>query len=91
MGFFDAMRKLEKNINEAKYGTNAREMTDEDYASWDRALDMQSYRPKTREDVQRALKFRNPVRYRQVMGDIRWVEKQLKKMGLNPEDWRVLL
>jgi hypothetical protein len=47
--------------------------------------------PKTKESIQRALKMSNPVRWRQVQNDLKWVQKRMKKMGLNPEDARYIL
>lgn len=91
MGFFAKMRQLEKTINEAKYGSYPHDMNADDYAEWDRALDLAQHRPQTKAQVQQALRRVNPIRYRQVESDIQWVRKHLEKMGLNPEDWRVLL
>lgn len=45
----------------------------------------------TRESIRSAIKSRNPVRFNRMMRDFRWMQKQMKKMGLNPEDARWLL
>ena len=33
----------------------------------------------------------SPVRWKRMQRDFRWMQKQMKKMGLNPEDARWLL
>lgn len=91
MGFFQTMRKLEQHINESKYGSYPEDMTPEDYASWDEALDNRQHKPQTREQVNKALRRINPIKMRQIDGDIKWVKRQVKKMGMNPEDWRLFL
>lgn len=69
-----------------------RELTDEDRAGWNDALDRRAaMKPQTVESVRALIRQRNPIRWHQLQRDIKWVEKEMKKMGLNPEDARSIL
>jgi hypothetical protein len=69
-----------------------RNLSVEDYAGWDAALDARaSIPPRTVEQVRATIKMKNPIRWAQLQRDLRWVGKEMKKMGLNPEDARYLL
>lgn len=69
-----------------------RELTPEDRAGWNDALDRRaSMKPQTVESVRALIRQRNPIRWRQLQNDIKWVEKEMKKLGLNPEDARSIL
>lgn len=45
----------------------------------------------TRDEIIAYLEMRNPTRMWSLRRNYRWVQKQMKKMGLNPEDARELL
>lgn len=47
--------------------------------------------PKNKEEILLHLKQKNPVRMYRMKRDFRWMQRQMKKMGLNPEDARELL
>lgn len=48
-------------------------------------------KPRTRADIIAYIKKRDPHRWWRLNRDIKWIRKRLKKLGLNPEDWRELL
>lgn len=67
--------------------------TDEDRAGWFAAA---SERPRvpaltTRQQLHGYLFHKNPVRMRRLRSDFKWMQKELTKMGRNPEDARWLL
>lgn len=69
-----------------------RDLTAEDYASWDAALDARaSMAPRTIEQTRAIIRAKNPIRWMQLQRDLRWVAKEMKKMGLNPDEARYLL
>lgn len=47
--------------------------------------------PNTREAIRNCMKMDNPLRWRRITSDYRWMERQMKKYKLNPEDARWLL
>lgn len=63
---------------------------DSDISGW---LDAADKRPKehTRESIAQHIRRRNPIRWRNLQNDIKWVKKEMKKAGLNPEDWRYIV
>lgn len=95
MGVFKDILNIEvKKFFEDNDTSKPRDLTDEDRAGWADAQDARMsspMRPKTMEDVQRLIRNRNPIRWRQVRRDFRWVQKEMKKLGLNPEDARFIL
>lgn len=89
--FFRFMRQLETEYERNLYGTNRRDLDDDDRTSWDDALDEdRDSKPKNMAEVRRALKRYNKFKYNQMMRDYRWLQKQMKKMGHNPEDARYI-
>lgn len=85
--FLDSMRADDRTPNEKN------QLTDEDYVGFDAALDAraaQQLKPKNIEEVRTAIRRINPIKYRQVMSDYRWLQKQMQRLGLNPEDARYL-
>lgn len=70
-----------------------RDLTEEDRTGWQEAMDSreQSIKPRTIQDVQALLRHRNPIRWNQLRRDFRWMQKEMKRMGLNPEDARYIL
>lgn len=47
--------------------------------------------PLTQDQIISVLKLRNWVRWHRLQSDFKWLQKQYKKMGLNPDDARYLL
>lgn len=69
-----------------------RPLTEDDLQSWQDAVTKRpTGKAKTEEDVKALIRNRNPVRWWQLQRDFKWVQKEMKKMGLNPEDARFLL
>lgn len=70
-----------------------RNLTEDDRLSWyDAAGEREkAIRPQTVADVQALVRNRNPIRWYQLQSDFRWLKKQMKKLGLNPEDARYML
>jgi hypothetical protein len=71
-----------------------RPLTNEDHLSWQTAQDIRQSEPpapRTIEDARKRLQAANPVKYRFLKRDFKWAQKEMKKMGLNPEDARWLL
>jgi hypothetical protein len=72
-------------------GEPPRFLDDRDLSGWfNAAIEAQTSR-RTQEDIARHIKSRNPIRWRRLQRDLRWVKKEMKKLGLNPEDARWLL
>jgi hypothetical protein len=70
----------------------SRPLTEEDRLGWDTALNLQPRgNPRTFDSVRIQMRARNPVRFWQMQRDMRWLERQMKKAGYNPEDARFLL
>lgn len=59
--------------------------TDEEVSAWFRSAESNMRVAMT---VRRELQSRNKVRWNRLQGDFAWMKKELKKMGLNPEDAR---
>lgn len=71
-----------------------RDLTEADRIGWDVAMDQRAaskMRPQTREDIIRLIRNRNPLRWHGFVKDYKWVQKEMKKLGLNPDDARYLL
>lgn len=71
-----------------------RRLTDEDHDMWQEAAtlrEMDPPPPRTIEEVRAKLKASNPVRWWYLKRDFAWAKRQMKKLGLNPEDARWLL
>lgn len=79
----------------AQYRSHAtpRPVTEDEYDSWFAAAMEQDEPPKhlNRNQLLAALRLRNPVRMRRLRKDYAWMQRQLKKLGANPEDARWLL
>lgn len=67
--------------------------TDEDRAGWFAAATAQPRQPalSTVQQLHGYLFHKNPIRMRRLRSDFNWMQKELKKMGRNPEDARWLL
>jgi hypothetical protein len=67
-----------------------RDLTIDDRLAWNTAMeDRTSLR--TKEDIRKVMSNRNPVRFWQLQRDFKWLQRQMKKAGLNPEDARYIL
>lgn len=60
---------------------------------WGDPLDKRVSRPELRklEDVRQAVQKKSPRRWARIQRDYKWAEKQMLKLGLNPEDTRFIL
>lgn len=88
----DAWREAGEQINAPRGPVVPRDLTADDYASWDEALNARaSMNPRTVASVRNQIRGKNPIRWAQLQRDLRWVAKEMKKMGLNPEDARYIL
>ena len=67
-----------------------RKAMQEDFDGWFEAAEFQ-VGPRTRQTIIKALQKKNPHRMWRLRHDYRWVQKQMKKMGLDPNDARELL
>lgn len=66
-------------------GLEPRFPTEEEVKDWFRAA---KARERIAMTVRQELRSRNKVRWNRLQGDFAWMQKELKKMGLNPEDAR---
>ena len=91
MGLMDRLEALANP--QPKKSNRPRDLTPEDYAEWDAALNSraESIHPRNLAEVRFAVKSKNPIRWMQLQRDLKWVGKELKKLGLNPEDARYIL
>lgn len=64
-----------------------------DDGDWSAFMEAASDRrkPMSREQIIEAVKARNPHRWWRLQWDYKWLEKQMKRLGQNPEDARELL
>lgn len=88
-----AQRKVEEAQGVSRQ-SEPRDLTEQDVLGWADALDRREkapIKPRTIQDVRALIRNRNPVRWNQMQRDFRWVQKQMKKAGLNPEDARYIL
>lgn len=67
--------------------------TDQDRAGWFAAADEKPSRPviASAQQLRGYLVHKNPIRMRRLRSDFKWMQKELEKMGRNPEDARWLL
>jgi hypothetical protein len=69
-----------------------RDLTDDDRAGWDAALSAQPRgKQATIDDVKQLIRHRNPIKWWQMQRDFKWLQGEMKRLGLNPEDARFLL
>ncbi len=67
-----------------------RTLRDEEILGWFEAADARKP-TMTRDDLIKYLEKKNSYRMWRIRYDYKWVQKQLKKLGMNPEDARELL
>lgn len=95
MGLFADISVWWRTMEEAGHPppNKPRDLTDEDRLAWDDALDQRARKtkPETLDDIRALIRHRNPIRWRNLQKDYRWVQKEMKKLGLNPEDARYIL
>lgn len=72
-----------------------RPLTVEDRTGWADEQDKRGHRvsrtPQNLGEVRKLIKHRNPLRWMQLQRDFKWVQKEMKRLGLNPEDARYIL
>lgn len=91
MGWWKDLQQAVVDAENAK-NKKPRDLTSADLVSWDDAMmSRDRTAAKTVEQVRQAIRYKNPIRWMQLQGDIRWVKREMKKMGMNPEDYRWLL
>jgi len=84
--FVAEWKKASKESNER------RDLTEEDRLGWyDAGTSRKGPADRTIQDVRALVRNRNPVRWRQLQKNFKWVQKEMRKLGLNPEDARYLL
>jgi hypothetical protein len=89
---FAAEYEKERAKREGRF--QRRDLTPMDRLGWDDALSSReesTMPPRTREEVIERVKAINPIRWRMMRRDFKWLQKEMHKMGLNPEDARFLL
>jgi hypothetical protein len=73
-------------------GQPPRTLTDPDFEVWfEAAEDRQRNASKRDKLPAEQVQARNPWRWRRLQKDIRWVQKELKRLGYSPDDWRRIL
>lgn len=75
----------------SKRQSEPRNLTDKDYDAWEAAFSQRPPEVRTVEQARKAIQHMNPVKWRQLQGDYKWLQRKMKKLGLNPEDARFLL
>lgn len=70
-------------------GKPQRQLTEADIASFEQAH-MQKP-PLSTDQVRSIIKHKNPVRWWRLQQDLRWIEREMRKLKMNPEDARWLL
>lgn len=78
-------------LDRIKYkGRAPRQLTDRDFAAWNRAASHQRG-GMTKLQIQRRMQSYNFVRWNRLRRDYRWLQREMVRMGLNPEDASSLL
>ena len=80
--------KLEELLIKRK--AKKRPLTEHDINSWLKAADARTG-PVSREEIIAYFKSKNAHRWWRINYDVRWIKKQMVRLGLNPEDWKELL
>lgn len=70
--------------------TPPRPLTPDDVGSFFKAAEKPKPPVKDAAWVRKQLSVRNPVRWARLQRDYRWMQKSMKKMGLNPEEARYI-
>jgi hypothetical protein len=82
------MDRLEAGLNGDAWKRNGPQyLGEQDIGSFDTAT--RARKPiRNQEDIWDYLKTKNPVRVHRMRKDYRWMQRQIKKIGLSPEDAR---
>lgn len=88
--FFRLMRKLEAHLDQNRWGTAPRDLSGKDYEDWFEAGERELPPERTLAWARAAIRRYNVWKWNQMMRDYRWLQKRMKKLGLNPEDARYL-
>lgn len=73
-----------------KRKSQKRPLTSNDIERWLKAADSRSG-PYSADEIVAYIKAKNPHRWWRINYDVRWMKKQMARLGLNPEDWKELL
>ena len=71
-------------------GQPQRRLTSDDVDSFVEAATLRK-EPRTTAQARAAIRQSNPVRWWRLQGDLKWLRREMKRMGLNPEDARWIL
>lgn len=89
--FFRKMERLEASLMSSTYKRTApRGLNDNDFDGFDVAVAARR-RPRNVDQIEAVLKAKNPVRWRRIHSDYRWMQREFRKLGLNPDDAKELL
>lgn len=95
MGLWSDIKQAVQDAEDAKNirSSNPRDLTEYDRAGWADAQDAReaAVTPRTVNSAQRLIRQRNPVKYRRLEKDFKWLQKEMVRIGLNPEDARYIL
>lgn len=73
----------------SRTGRAPRNLNEDDVSGWMKAAE-KPIGPVTQDDLRRHMRRVNFVRWRRLQKDFRWMMREMKKLGLNPEDARWL-
>lgn len=90
MNWFDA---LKDQLSPSFDPPEPRRLTVQDLTAFQDAQDERFSKRELRriEDVRAEISKVNPVKFWQMRRDFKWLQRQMKKLGLNPEDARYIL
>jgi len=78
--------------NAAHASNGQRQISQDDLDGWlDAASKRNPPRKRDRNTLRDYLKARNPYKWRMLQKYLRWAEKELLKLGMNPEDTRWII
>ena len=77
--------------DEQRAKAEPRPLTEQDRVSWYSAQDRRTSNLRDMDAVKALIRQRNPIRWRCLRKDFAWMQKEMKRLGLNPEDARYLL
>lgn len=90
MGWLDRLAHYTENLQSGRTDFEPpRHMTDAEFQSI--ISDKPPKPPTTTAEIRKAIFTQNPVRWKRLQREIAWMKKRMKKMGLNPEDFRWVL
>lgn len=90
----NSWERLQEILNDVsgrgRLGTEKHKPTEEEFTSWFEEAELRKPHP-SREAIIMRIKARNSYRWWRLQHDYKWLKRQCKKMGLNPEEARELL